>query len=109
MVDRTKTDMVQWYHATLLSPVKPTLLQETKKGYFATWPRLKIYLINKHLPPSMVTSKFHMHKIRKKINSTKQQEPMIQEGPLMIPLAQHTNIVFAKIINHKRQIATDLT
>ena len=71
---RTKSELAQWYHATLFSPVKQTLVQAIKKGYFATWPYLKIDLINKHLPQSMATAKGHIHQTRKNLNSTKTQE-----------------------------------
>ena len=65
MVDRTRTELKQWYHATLFSPVKQTLIQATKKLSFATWPNLTIDLINKHLPQYMATDKGHMHQTRK--------------------------------------------
>ena len=61
MAERTKPELAQWYHATLFRPVKQTLIQAIKKGYFATWPYLTIDLINKHLPQSMATAKGHMH------------------------------------------------
>ena len=108
IADRTKPDLTQWYHTILFSPVNHNLIQSTKKGYFATWPILTIDLINKPLPPSMATAKGHMHQTRKNIKSTKQQEPVRQEDPSIKPLAQRTNTVFTKIIDHKRKIATYL-
>ena len=57
----------------------------------------------------MATSKGHMHQTRKNLKSTKTQELKTSEEQPMKPLVQSTNTVFAKIINHKRQIATDLT
>ena len=69
--DRTKPELSQWYHATLFSPVKQTLILVIKKGYFTTWPCLTIELINKHLPQSMATDKGHMHQIRKNLKFTK--------------------------------------
>ena len=50
-----------------------------------------------------------MHQTSNNINCTNQQDQMKLEEPLMTPLEQHTNTVFADIINHKRQIETDLT
>ena len=108
MADGTKPKLVQLYHTTMFITVKHTLIQAVKKGYFATWPNLKTDLTNKHTPPSMATSKGHMHQTRNNINTTKQQDTMKQEEPLMTLLIQHTNTVFTKIINHKRQIAPDL-
>ena len=52
----------------------------------------------------MATSKGHMHQTRKNIKSTKQQEQIKLEEPLMKPLEQRNNTLFAKIIYHKRQI-----
>ena len=57
----------------------------------------------------METAKGNMYQTRKIINSTKQQEPIKLEDPLMKPLTQHNNTVFTKIINHKRQISIYLT
>ena len=109
MEERTKPDPVQWYHITLLSTVKQTPIQAIKKGYLSTWTNLTIYLINKHLPPSMATAKGHMHQTRKNINYNKQQDPTKLEKPPMSPLAQRTNTVFTKVIYHKIQTATNLT
>ena len=109
MSERTKPDLSQWYHTTLLSTIKQTLIQEINKGYFDTSTHLTIDVTNKHIPPSIATAKCHMHQTRKNINSTKQQDPMKLEEPHMTPLSQRTNTVFTKIINYKRQISTDLT
>ena len=32
MAERTKSDLAQWYHTTLFSPVKQTVIQLIKKG-----------------------------------------------------------------------------
>ena len=109
MADRNKLELAQWYHTTLFSSVKQTLIQEIKRGYFATWPYLKIDPINKQLPQPMATAKGHMHQTRKNLKSTKTQELKNPEEEQMKPLVQRTNTVFTKIINHKRKIATDLT
>ena len=105
----TKPELAQWYHATLFVPINYTLIQSIKKGYFTTSPNLTSKLINKHLTPSMTTSKGHMHQTIKNLKSTKPQDPRtLQELP-MKPLVQRTNTVFTNIIYHKRQIATYLT
>ena len=108
MAERTNPILVQWYHPTLFSPVKQTIFQAIKKGYFATWPNLTNGLINNHLPPSMTTAKGHMHQKINNLKSTKPQEPKTLEDQPMKPLLQRTNPVFTKI-NHKRQISTNLT
>ena len=103
MTYRTKPELEQWYHTTLFSRVKQNLAKSIKKVYFATWPNLSIGIINKHLPPSTATSKGHVHQTRENIKSTKQQEPTKMEYPQMTPLAQRTNTLFTKIIDHKRK------
>ena len=57
----------------------------------------------------METAKGHMHQTRKNLKSDKTQELKIPEEEPMKPLVQRTNIVLTKIIDHKRQLATDLT
>ena len=101
MAKITKPELAQWYHATVFSPVKQTLLQAIKKGYFTTWTNLTIVLINKHLTESMATSKVHMHQKRNILKPTKTQDLNTSEGKPMKPLVQHTNTVFTNIINHK--------
>ena len=56
----------------------------------------------------METAKGHMHQTRNNIKSAKQKEITKIEEPLMKPMAQRTNKVFTKTINHRRQIETDL-
>ena len=50
-----------------------------------------------------------MHQARKNMKSTKQQEQHTNEEQPIEPLTQCTNVVFTKILDPKRQIATDLT
>ena len=50
-----------------------------------------------------------MYQTRKNPKSTKTQELKTPEEEKMKPMVQRTNTVFNKIIEHKRQIATDLT
>ena len=66
-------------------------------------------MVNKHLPPPVVTVKGHMHETRKNLNSTMTQEPKRQEEFPINPMEQHTNTVFTNIIYHKRNISTNLT
>ena len=106
MADITKPELVQWYHATLFSLVKQTLIQAIKQGYIATWPYLTIDLTNKHLPQSMSTAKVHIHQTWNNLKSTKTQELKKPKEELMRTLVQLTNTVFTKIIDHRRQIAT---
>ena len=104
-----KPEISQWYHTTLFISVNKTLIQAIKKGYFDTWHNLEIYIVNKHLPPSVVIVKGQKHQTRKKLNSTMEQDPKIQEESSRKPMEQHTNTVFSNIIYPKRPISTDLT
>ena len=106
MAKRKKSDLSHWYHATLLSPIKQTVIQAIKKFYFATWTNLTINIINKLLLPIMATAKVHMNQTRTKIDSTNQQDLMKLGEPPMKILAQLTNTFFTNITNHKRQIST---
>ena len=109
MAERTNHKLAQWYHATLFSPVKHTIIQAIKKGYLYTWPNLKRKIINKHLTPSMEKSRYHIHQTRKKFKSTNPKYPKKPEEKPTKPLVQRTNTVFTNIIDHTRQISTDLT
>ena len=109
MADITKPKLSQWYHATLFSPIKQTLIQAIKKGYFTTSPYLTIDLISNHLPQSMTKAKGHMQQTRKNLKSTNTQELKTPEDEPTKPLLQLTNTVLTKIIDHKRKIATYLT
>ena len=109
MADRTNPELAQWYHATLFRPVKQTLMQEIKKGYFTTWPNLTTNPINKYLNQSMEKAKGHMHQTRKNLKSTKTQKLKTPKEQQTKALVQCTNTVFTNIIYHKLQIATDLT
>ena len=57
----------------------------------------------------MATAKGHMYQTIKNLNLSKKQDPNIQGELLMTTLEQHTNAVFNKIIDPKRQPETDLT
>ena len=56
----------------------------------------------------METAKGHIYQTKNNLKSTKTQELKNPEKEPMKPLVQRTNTFFAKIIEHKRQIATDL-
>ena len=50
MPDRTKPDTEQWYHTTLLSPVKQNLIQAIEKEYYSTWTKLTIDFLTQIYP-----------------------------------------------------------
>ena len=106
--ERSKPDIAKWYHASLFSPLNKTLLQAIKNGHFTTWSNLTVELM-KHIPPSMVTSQFHMKYIRKNINSTNTQGTPPNKDEPMEKLETRSNHVFANIIDPQQRIATNLT
>ena len=63
--------LVQCYHQTLGSPTVTTLKTAVANNHFATWPRLTIDAINKHLPPSTATAKGHLMLHHKNWHTTK--------------------------------------
>ena len=56
----------------------------------------------------MEKAKGRIHQTRNNLKSTKPKDPKTPEEQQTKPLVQGTNTVFTKIIDHKRQIATDL-
>ena len=91
------------------APSRRPLSKLLKRVYFTTWPNSTRKLIKNRIPPSVTTAKGHMHQTRNNLKSTKPQEPKTPEEQPMKPLVQRTNTVFTKIIDHKRQISTDLS
>ena len=53
----SQQDLAFFYHQILCCPIKHTLLQAIKDGYFSTWPGLTEKLISKYLLESGITAK----------------------------------------------------
>ena len=70
---RNKPYISQWYHTTLFSSVKQTLLQAINNGYLSAYLNLTIDMIKNHIPPSLITAKGHMHQSMNNLRYTKQQ------------------------------------
>ena len=47
--DKIKTDLIQFLHAALFSPVKSTLSNALNSNQLKTWPGLDKKLVSKHL------------------------------------------------------------
>ena len=103
----TNPELVQWYHATLFSPLHKTLLQAIKKVHFYIWTNLTVDL-TKHPLLFMVTRKGQMKQIQKNINYTKTPETNPIEGEPMETLDTQYNQVFTKIIDPQQRIETNL-
>ena len=102
---RVNPYLSQCYHATLFIPVHQTLLQATKKGYFAMWTNLTVGLM-KHLSPSMGTAKGHMNQTMNNFQSTRTPDPTPLENSPLEKLDTCPNKFFIKIINPQQRITT---
>ena len=69
--DTTKSDLAQFHHGALFSPVTSTISESIKNNHFITWPGLSEKLIIKHLPPILATAKGHQNQEQQRIQSTK--------------------------------------
>ena len=69
--DKTKSDLAQFHHGSLFSPVMSTMVQAIKNNHLTAWPGLSAKLITKNLPPVLATSKGHLNQERQNIQSTK--------------------------------------
>ena len=96
----SKLELHQFYHTTLFSLLKQTILQAIKNSYLSTWPNLTINIIKRHIHSSLVTSKVHMNQSRNNFSSTKQKYQQPNEGQPIELLSQHTNVFFTKIFSY---------
>ena len=69
--DTTKSDLAQFHHWALFSPVTSTMLGAIKNNHIITWPGLSDKLKTKHLPPTLAIAKGHQNLERQGIQSTK--------------------------------------
>ena len=97
LTEITKPDLLQWYHATLFSPLHKNLFQAIKKSHFYTWLNLPVELI-KHILPSVDTEKGHIKQLRKNTKSNKTPEKTPTEGEPMENLETSSDQVSTKII-----------
>ena len=70
--NETKSDLVNFHHGALFSPVKSTLIRAIKNGHLATWPGLDSKVVHRHLHPSIHTEQGHLNQQRQKLQSTRQ-------------------------------------
>ncbi len=61
-----------WYHASAGFPTKETFIDAVCKGYYATWPKQTVTLINRYFSDSDKTIKEHLKGQHQGICSTKQ-------------------------------------
>ena len=65
--DKTKSELMQYFHGCLLSPVQSTLTKAIKSGFLSSFPGLDISLL-KHLPKVQLRQKATSNKNLKIFN-----------------------------------------
>ena len=86
-LDNTKTDLAQYYAATLFNPTESTLLSSIENNHFPSWPEFTQTLVRKHLPKKIETAQGHLDQESKNIRSTKNQ---IKETKYLLPQSGQT-------------------
>jgi hypothetical protein len=61
---KTQPKLVQYYHAAVGLPTKPSWLKAIKNKQYTLWPGLRWEAVNNHFPQSEETLKGHGHKTR---------------------------------------------
>ena len=92
---------MQYFHATLYSPTKSTLLKAVKNGNFIGWPGLTSNNTTKHLQETEHTAKDHLDQHRMNLQSTINQQ-VVDHDFHPIQTAQVTNETIAFIIDPKQ-------
>ena len=75
MVQTTKPELAQYFHAVLFIPTTASVLNSIKPGFLNTWPGLIEELINKHLEKSISTKIVHLHIRIQGLQSTMKKPP----------------------------------
>jgi hypothetical protein len=66
------SELLQYLHASLLSPRKSTWLNAIRNGHFTTWPGITASSVNKLLPNAIATALGHMDQKRKNYRTTRE-------------------------------------
>ena len=64
------SDLAEFSHGCCGAPVVSTFITGIKNSQFITWPGLTANLILKHLPPSQLTTRGHLHQESQHLQST---------------------------------------
>jgi hypothetical protein len=75
----TKSELLQFVHASAFSPVPSTLISAINKNHFVTWPGLTTKAIRRHLPKSLATAQGHLDRQRQNTRTTKAPPPASPE------------------------------
>ena len=69
--DKLKSDLANYHHGSMFSPVRSTFLKAIENNHFSTFPGLTTALIRRNLSDSVDTAKGHQNQERQGIQSTK--------------------------------------
>ena len=72
---KSKTDQSNFLHLACCSPCTSTMTTAIKSNFFSTWPGLTKQLVQKYLPKSEATAKWHIWKSSKGKQSTQPRQP----------------------------------
>eukprot|EP00957_Ditylum_brightwellii_P116053 8853455-Ditylum_brightwellii.AAC.2 len=103
----TQKELIQFYHATMLSLVKKMLLEAARWGYLQGWSGLTQAAIRKQIDIEYAMVKGHLNQVRQGIHST--QEKHIEPECIQEPKNNKTNRVYATIADLSGVIYTDQT
>jgi hypothetical protein len=67
----SKSELVQFLHASAFSPVPATLIEAIGNNQFGTWPGFTNKTIHRHLPKSFATAQGHLDCQRQSVRTTK--------------------------------------
>jgi hypothetical protein len=94
----SKSELMQFLHASAFSPVPSTLITAIGKNHFVTWPGFTTKAIRRHLPKSFATAQGHLDRQRRNLRTTKAPpEPSpaeIQQDLQPTPVQHRSNAVF---------------
>ena len=102
-----KSELSAFLHGTILSPMLPTLLRAIKCGHFTTFPGLTTYLITKHPPKYIATSKGHLRGQQKRfipkkfIKDNNPLSTLLDIAPMQEPTNLCTQQAFYIILDRK--------
>ena len=80
----TLAELAMYHHQTLCLPPESTLLQVIANQQLDSFPDLTYGSISKHLPPSTASDKGHMVRMRKNLQSTRENRKEILDARLAV-------------------------
>jgi hypothetical protein len=101
-------DLINYLHATCVSPVKSTWIAAIKNGNFTSWPGLTEHAVEKHLSKYTSTTKGHLNQQRQNARTTKVKDTKVIVTEPDLDHGIKTQFVYAATVD-AGQIYTDQT